>query len=170
MIAWLRSVFFNIFLIVWTILVATFFFPIIWMKPRIVANVSYVWATGTMAAMRVILGIKVVYKGEGYLPEEPFILACKHQSAIDTIAFLTYLKYPVYILKKELVYIPFFGWYLPAMGMVAINRKAGASALKDMVRTDRVWMFVRGFGLSFSVSMLMLLPQVFVQLRHKSFE
>jgi 1-acyl-sn-glycerol-3-phosphate acyltransferase len=76
-------------------------------------------------------GVTVEVEGQENIPEGPFILACKHQSAWETIFLLHYLNKPVYVLKKELMYIPIYGWYLPLIGMIPIER-GSVSALKKL--------------------------------------
>ena len=93
-----------------------------------------VWSYGVLKALAIICSIKIKVQGVENLPNTPCIVACKHQSAIETIFFLQYLKFPVYIVKKELLNIPFYGWFLRAMGMIPINRKGGISALKQLLR------------------------------------
>ena len=63
--------------------------------------------------------------------------ACKHQSAWDTMIFALLLRHPSFVMKKSLKRIPLFGWFLARSGMVAIDRSAGASALKGMLRDAR---------------------------------
>jgi len=73
--------------------------------------------------------------GQEYIPKERALIASKHQSTWETINFLHILDQPpVMILKKELLFIPFFGQYALKFGNIAINRKAGVSAIKDMVK------------------------------------
>jgi len=91
------------------------------------------WAAGTMWALKHIAGLSWEVKGQENLPDRPCIFACKHQSAWETGIFYLLLNDPSYILKKELLSIPFFGWYIARGGAIAIDRKAGARALKLMI-------------------------------------
>lgn len=91
------------------------------------------WASGTMWALRHIAGLTWEVKGQENLPDRPCIFACKHQSAWETGIFYLLINDPSYILKKELLSIPFFGWYIARSGAIAIDRKAGAKALKHMI-------------------------------------
>jgi 1-acyl-sn-glycerol-3-phosphate acyltransferase len=68
------------------------------------------------------------------LPDGPFILAPKHQSFWDTIAFFPYLEDPLYILKRELTWIPFFGWYVMKMRMIPVDRGKKGMALKAVIK------------------------------------
>jgi len=93
------------------------------------------WSKGVIWALKVICNIRLKIQIEkDPLPNEPFIIACKHQSVIETIFFQTYLSYPVYIIKKELLRIPFYGTFLTQMGMIPIDRKNGISAIKNIIR------------------------------------
>ena len=80
--------------------------------------------------MEKIAGTKSEITGMENLPEGSFILAPKHQSFWDAIAFFPYLRDPLYILKRELMWIPFFGWYIPKMRMIPVNRGRRSMALK----------------------------------------
>jgi len=84
--------------------------------------------------MKAILGLDYEFRGLENLPPAPAILASKHQSAWDTIAFIWLAPFPVYVLKKELLSIPFWGWCAGHCGHVAVDRRGGAAALRKMVK------------------------------------
>ena len=92
------------------------------------------WAKLMLWLLRVVCGIGLRVTGRENLPEGPVVIAAKHQSAYDTIVWLALLPEPVYVLKQELLRIPAWGWLARHYGAVAVNRKGGASALKQMVR------------------------------------
>ncbi len=94
------------------------------------------WVGGLIAAARVICGIRSDVKGLENLPAGPVVIASKHQSAWDTFFFHGILPDPVYVMKQELLQIPFFGWYARKAGCIGIDRSGGAKALKGLV--DRV--------------------------------
>lgn len=133
----IRSLLFTVFLALWTMFMAIIGLPLLPGPPRIAGLVGRGWAYGVVWALRIICGITYEIRGKEHLPEGNYIIAAKHQSAWDTAIFLKTKDFPVYILKKELLKIPFYGWYLPAMGMIPIDRSAGASALKDMVKATK---------------------------------
>jgi 1-acyl-sn-glycerol-3-phosphate acyltransferase len=84
-----------------------------------------------------VLGLTLEIKGLEHLPKDtPYIIAAKHQSAFETLKlpFLEELGYPAIILKKELTYIPVFGWYFPGMGHIPINRGEGAAAMNSILK------------------------------------
>ena len=69
------------------------------------------------------------------LPDEPVILLSKHQSAWETIFLLCHMPRPLsFVLKKELLYIPFFGWALALLRMIPINRRQGTNAFRQLVK------------------------------------
>ena len=90
------------------------------------------WAHSSLWLMEKIAGTKSEISGTENLPEGSFILAPKHQSFWDAIAFFPYLRDPLYILKRELTWIPFFGWYIAKMRMIPVNRGKRSVALRQV--------------------------------------
>ncbi len=96
------------------------------------------WARITLRALARLCGIDVALRGGEYLPQTgPALIAAQHQSAFDTLFWLTVLPCPAYVLKQELVNLPLFGPLLTASGFVAVDRTAGAQALRKMVEECR---------------------------------
>lgn len=87
--------------------------------------------------LRVFGGISIEVRGREYLMQSNAIYACKHQSALETYIITTIITKGVMILKKELTYIPFFGWAQLLYGLIAVDRGAGASAMKKMLASAR---------------------------------
>jgi len=81
-----------------------------------------------------IAGLKMEYRGLENITKEPALYACKHESALETYAFTQPVPTCTYVLKKELVYMPFFGWTQYFYGMVPVDRKGGAKAMKCMLK------------------------------------
>lgn len=91
-------------------------------------NVFVIWAA------RVICGIRHEVKGFENLPDAPVILLSKHQSAWETIFYMCIMPRPlVFVFKKELLYIPFFGWGLALLRMIPIDRRKGRDAFAQVV-------------------------------------
>jgi 1-acyl-sn-glycerol-3-phosphate acyltransferase len=82
--------------------------------------------------LRVICGTSVEWRGVEKLPRGPCIVACKHQSAWETFALYAVLDDPVFVLKRELMWIPVFGWQMRKAGLIPIDRGAGLAALARM--------------------------------------
>lgn len=133
-----RSLAFNLAFYANLIVQMIFWTPFYFLAPRHLAwFVPRFWARSSLKLQEWIAGTKSVIEGVENLPEGPFILAPKHQSFWDTISFFPYLRDPVYILKRELMWIPLFGWYVGKMRMIPINRGSRSKALKDALRIAR---------------------------------
>jgi 1-acyl-sn-glycerol-3-phosphate acyltransferase len=128
----LRSLLFNIAyyanIIIWMLTV----FPVFFLPRKTFIRVAQAWARSSLWLLRVLVGIKVEFRGLERIPPGGLIVASKHQSLWETFALLTIFDDPAFILKRELMWIPLFGWYAWKGGMVPINRKAGSSALSAM--------------------------------------
>ena len=96
-----------------------------------IMNIARYWARSSIWLMRVICNTKVEYRGLEKIPEGPLIVASKHQSMWETFALLQFFDQPLFILKRELTWIPLFGWYLIKSNMIGIDRSAGGRALMD---------------------------------------
>jgi 1-acyl-sn-glycerol-3-phosphate acyltransferase len=95
-------------------------------------NVFIVWLA------KVLCGIRYQIKGYENLPDAPAILLSKHQSAWETIFLLPNMKRPlVFVFKKEILYIPFFGWGMALLRMIPIDRKQGKNAFSQVVKIGR---------------------------------
>lgn len=84
-----------------------------------------------------VCGIRHRVEGIDNLPAKPAIVLCKHQSAWETISLVSVLPPHVYVFKRELLSIPFFGWGLASLPMIAIDRGAGKGALAQVVEQGR---------------------------------
>ncbi|MFN3834835.1 MAG: lysophospholipid acyltransferase family protein [Glycocaulis sp.] len=89
------------------------------------------------AGLRVLCGIRFEVRGQEHIPDGPALVASKHQSMFETLAFWQILPDPAIILKKELKFLPVFGWYAMKLKNVAVDRSAGAKALRDMLKAAR---------------------------------
>lgn len=110
------------------------------MRYRIIS----VWARLMMLALDHLCGIKFRVIGAENIPSVPCVVLSKHQSAWETLAFQLIFPPQVYVIKRELLWIPFFGWGLAMLSPVAIDRAAGRRALKQMLAQGRERL-TRGF-------------------------
>lgn len=92
------------------------------------------YALTSLWLLRIICGTRVTWHGVENIPKTACIVACKHQSAWETFALYALLSDPVYILKRELMWIPLFGWYTWKAGLIPVDRNAGMAALARMTR------------------------------------
>lgn len=95
------------------------------------------YARTSLWLLRVICGIEVSWRGTENIPPGSCIVACKHQSAWETFALYAVLDDPIYVLKRELMWIPLFGWYMRKAGLIPIDRTAGMAALSRMTTHAR---------------------------------
>jgi len=92
------------------------------------------WNRSVLWASQAICGIRYQVKGYENLPDAPVILLSKHQSAWETIFYVCLMPRPlVYVFKKELLYIPFFGWGIALLRMIPIDRSKGKNAFAQVV-------------------------------------
>jgi 1-acyl-sn-glycerol-3-phosphate acyltransferase len=90
------------------------------------------YARTSLWLLRAVCGTKVSWRGTANIPPGSCIVACKHQSAWETFALYAVLDDPIYVLKRELMWIPLFGWYMWKAGLIPIDRGAGMAALSRM--------------------------------------
>lgn len=88
----------------------------------------------TFWLVKKIASLKLEFRGLENIKDKPALYACKHESALETYAFTQPVPTCTYVLKKELVYMPFFGWTQYFYGMVPVDRKGGAKAMKNMLK------------------------------------
>jgi 1-acyl-sn-glycerol-3-phosphate acyltransferase len=124
------QVLFYALLIFW-LLVAI---PTFLMPRWAILSIAKYWARSSIWLLRVICNTKMEYRGVEKIPDGPLIVASKHQSMWETFALMPFFDQPLFILKRDLTWIPFFGWYLIKADMIGIDREAGAKSLKDMAR------------------------------------
>jgi len=93
-----------------------------------------IWSRIMLSLLATICGLRYRVEGREHLPAEPCVVLSKHQSAWETLAFQTVFPPQVFLLKRELLWIPFFGWALALMSPIAIDRSRGTSALKSLAR------------------------------------
>jgi 1-acyl-sn-glycerol-3-phosphate acyltransferase len=99
-----------------------------------IVRIAALWGRTSFWLMRVIVGTRVEITGTEHIPPGGIIVASKHQSIWETFALITVFNDPVYILKRELTWIPMFGWALLRSGMIPVNRSAGSRALQEATR------------------------------------
>jgi|SRR5262245_58707156 len=128
----LRSVVFNV--LFYLNLTAHFIaaLPTLVMPRGGIIAVAKFWAHTNLWLLRVVCGIKAEFRGLEKIPPGPLLISSKHQSLWETFALMTIVSDPAYIMKRELMWIPFFGWYTWKAGMIPVDRKRGAQALADM--------------------------------------
>ncbi len=95
------------------------------------------WAIVNLWFVEKICGVSYQVEGLENIPDEPCIIMCKHQSAWETLALQAIFPPQVWVLKRELLWIPFFGWGLAVLNPIAIDRKAGRKALNQVLEQGK---------------------------------
>jgi 1-acyl-sn-glycerol-3-phosphate acyltransferase len=130
----LRSLLFNLALVLWTIVYGVVVLPLVFAPRAVCLKVGRFWNKAVLALLGWLVGLRYEVRGLENVPPRPCVLAVKHQSAFETLALPLILEDPVFVLKRELFLIPLFGWYLARLGMIGIDRRAGPKALMSIVR------------------------------------
>jgi len=129
-----KSILFVIFLNIWGMIIPILYSPAIFLRSsKLADHGAKVWSVVGLWVLKKLCGSDHKIIGINNIPQGPAIIACKHQSAWETIVMHLILNRPVYAYKKELRKIPFYGWYLYVMSGIAVDRKGRASALKEVI-------------------------------------
>ncbi|MEA3158914.1 MAG: 1-acyl-sn-glycerol-3-phosphate acyltransferase [Gammaproteobacteria bacterium] len=134
----LRSLLFSILFYVFFAVSAVAATAISLISPRSLPPFARLWSRTWLAMYRTICGVTYEVRGTENIPHGGCLLAVKHQSVWDTCALFAIFDRPVFVLKSELMFIPFFGWALARLGCIPVKRGTGKSALDNMVRGTRV--------------------------------
>ena len=119
----IRNFLFSIFFFSGIILICIIFLPSLFLNQKIVLFGGKIMGHWSTICLRFFLSTKIIIKGkENIIKNEKFFIASSHQSMFETFFLQTIFDSPVFILKKELLKIPIFGWYLKKIGSISINR------------------------------------------------
>jgi 1-acyl-sn-glycerol-3-phosphate acyltransferase len=133
----LRSLAFTLWLYLSMVLYADGQSPALLMRHEAAMWVIRNWARFVLFGLRWIAGVKVEFRGLENRPSGPALIASKHQGMLDIIVPFALFDDPCMVMKKELLPLPFFGWFAWKTRMIPVDRQAHAKALKDMVRNAR---------------------------------
>jgi 1-acyl-sn-glycerol-3-phosphate acyltransferase len=133
----LRSILFNPLFYLNLAVLLTAAIPTLLMPRWAIIGIAKLWGHTTLWLLRVVCGIGVDWRGLEKIPPGGILVAAKHHSTWETFALLTRFPDPTYVIKRELTWIPFFGWYTLHGGMIPVDRGAGKSALASMTATAR---------------------------------
>ncbi len=134
----LRSIAFNVLFYLNTLVYLVVALPTFFMPYRAIIAVARSWGRANLVLLRVVAGIDIDVRGREKIPKGAIIVAAKHQSAWETFALLPEFDNPVFIVKRELQWIPIFGWLMVKGRMVPVDRSAGSQALLAMTERARV--------------------------------
>jgi 1-acyl-sn-glycerol-3-phosphate acyltransferase len=133
-----RSIAFNVLFYLNTLLHLMVALPTFFMPYRSVVAVAKAWGRANLVLLRVVAGIDYEIRGIEKIPKGAIIVASKHQSAWETFALLPLFDDPLYIVKRELLWLPIFGWLMIKGRMVPVDRGAGSQALTAMTARAKI--------------------------------
>jgi 1-acyl-sn-glycerol-3-phosphate acyltransferase len=134
---YVRSALFNVAFFAVTALTAILCLPALIAGRSALQPVIRIYARIILFLLKHVTGIRVDVRGAERLPPDSYIVASKHQSTWETIAYLAIWPDPVFFLKRELFYIPVWGWYVARLGMVPVERAKGGHAIRKMLSSAR---------------------------------
>jgi len=135
--SWARAFAFNFAFFAWTAIIGTLGLPFLLTPRAVTMRFGRFWASSVLVLLRLIVGLGYEVRGLDRVPRGGCIIAMKHQSAWDALALPVVLGDPAVVVKRELLLLPFYGWYAARAGSIAIDRKAGAGALRRMLARAR---------------------------------
>ena len=136
----IRNSLFSIFFFVGIIIISIIFLPALLLPRKITLVGGKLMGHWAGFCLRIFLSVKIIIKGkENIITDQKFFIAASHQSMFETFYLQTVFNSPVFILKKELLRIPIFGWYLKKIGSISINRnkisRDNLGFFEDILRT-----------------------------------
>ncbi|MEX2628530.1 MAG: lysophospholipid acyltransferase family protein [Tistlia sp.] len=134
----LRSALFQLAYHLWLVAIGLVLLPAFLLPRRALYAGGRLWVRGILFLLEHLCGLTWEVRGRDRLPAEGgLLIASKHQSAWDTLVFPLLVRDPAYVLKRELLLVPFFGWIMWRLRMIAVDRKGGAAALRRMLAAAR---------------------------------
>jgi len=119
----IRNIIFSIFFFTGIIVISLIFLPAFFLPQKVVMLGGKLMGFWTSFCLKIFLSTKIIIKGyENIIENKKFFIAASHQSMFETFYLQTIFNSPVFILKKELLLIPIFGWYLKKIGSISIKR------------------------------------------------
>src|SRR5260370_14559521 len=129
---WLRSLAFNIAFFAVSLVLGIAGLPLLLAPRRTVMRGGRLWARCVLALLGAIVRLRGEIRGRENLPDGPCVIAMKHQSTWDTLILPVLLGEPAVVMKRDLLFVPFFGWYAARAGSIFVDRKGGGGALRHM--------------------------------------
>ncbi|HEX7943205.1 MAG TPA: lysophospholipid acyltransferase family protein [Phenylobacterium sp.] len=128
-----RSLIYVALFYLWTATVAILATPILLGPRRWTHAMFHFWGRG-VTGMLPICGIRVEVRGQQYIPKGAALVAPKHQCMLDVFAQFTWLPASAFVMKQELKWIPWFGWYSRKAGAIVIDRDGGSKTMRQVIR------------------------------------
>ena len=145
---WFRSLLFQFYFFASVCLHALAIAVLFFMPYRFLFGIAKLWARGMLFVGKHLCGLDYVVEGRENIPDEPSVIMIKHTTAFETYAQIAIFPPQTWVLKRELLWIPIFGWGLAAVKPIAINRGAGHHAVRQVIEKgnarlkDGIWVTI----------------------------
>jgi 1-acyl-sn-glycerol-3-phosphate acyltransferase len=130
---WLGSIAFTLYLFVSVPVYGTLVLPTILLSRRVTYAAAVAWAKSVLFMLRWLCKLDYVVEGGEHLPPRSSVVLMKHSSAWETLAQLVIFPRQTWVLKRELTWVPVFGWVLLALHPIAIDRRGGGAAVQQVL-------------------------------------
>jgi 1-acyl-sn-glycerol-3-phosphate acyltransferase len=129
-----RSLLYVVLFYVWSLAYVVTILPLLLAPTKVMIASWRLWARGVVFLLRIVCNIRVELRGAEHVPAGAALVAPKHQCMLDVFAQFMWLPHACFVTKKELMWIPFLGWYATKGDMIVVDREGHATALRKMVR------------------------------------
>jgi 1-acyl-sn-glycerol-3-phosphate acyltransferase len=129
----LRSLLYTVWLYVGSTILALAYTPMLILPRAAIRMGLKFWGWYARVGLVLICGVRIEVRGAEHMPRGPGLIAAKHQGMLDVCGPFTFLPDACFVLKKELIRIPFFGWYCLKSRMIVVDREGHSAALKKLV-------------------------------------
>ncbi|HEY5739507.1 MAG TPA: lysophospholipid acyltransferase family protein [Gammaproteobacteria bacterium] len=136
----IRATLFWIFFLPMLLLLATLLSLLFFAPLGVRVGVVHIWIAYSLFCLRLFCGLTHEVEGLENIPDDGFIVMSRHSSTWETISIQRYFRPMIWVVKRELTWIPFFGWALKAMDAIALNRGTGRKAINQLVNESRPFM------------------------------
>lgn len=134
-----RSAVYNVAVVLWVCAVTLVTGPFIpFLSRPTVQAIASAWCRGNLWLLDRIVGVELEIRGREHIPHGGALVAAKHQSQLETFGLMPFLPDATFVLKRELTWLPFFGWFLMKLDFIAIDRSAGGEALTQILEQAEV--------------------------------
>jgi hypothetical protein len=133
----LRSLIYTVMLFLTTAFFAVLVIVLMWLPPARLYAIPRTWARMNLWLLKTLCGLDYRIEGAEHLPDVPFISMWKHSSTWETIAQMLLVPRAAWLLKREILWVPLLGWAIARFRPIAIDRKAGGTAVNQVVTQGR---------------------------------
>jgi len=145
---WFRSLLFQIYFFFTACLAAFLIFLCFLLPFEFRFAIARYWGKSMLVAGKYLCGLDYIIEGRENIPDEPSVIMIKHTTVFETYAQLAVFPPQTWVVKRELLWIPFFGWGLASMRPIAIDRGAGRTAVSQVIEQgqelleDGIWVTI----------------------------